>query len=528
MDILEDSQKEIPQEWEDEVISNCERYLFYIRTDKKHMEGFCTICGREMEAFPTDTGVWHEFFRAKHNQLGLCPVCGGTVMFKAEGRLRCGSKSLKQVKRMLFVDVISPEKIWLRGYYITVRFPDFRTYPEVDFSEEVRYELTPGKAVMAARTYSNMNGHTNWKLRKSIGEPWPISCNGYCIEYVLGNSPALERTFLRYIPVNEFYDRKYPVNYYGYYTETNRIPWGRILSAAARYPFAFEMAVKHELTDLWVPLVCHHNKNAEHINWQAKNVREFLRGVRREDVRTILQSGNILGVMEMYKHLEVSAERAKGYAGMFDYADVRDLCREIGETSEITVMDYLRKQGYRWNGLSVLRDYRENAAILGRDMEVPSIRWPKNLMEAHDEYMRAAAHLKEEIRHPMYQREVYPRYQMLYEFEKDGYLAMVPEQLSDIKLEGEVQHHCVGGYLDRHAEGRTVIMFIRRAMLPAVPLYTAEISPDGKLRQIQGYHNEYTNGPTPDAQEFVETWLTEIQRRLAEEDIKKKKKEEAA
>lgn len=527
MDILEDSRKAIPQEWEDEVLKQCDRYLFYSRMGKRRIEGYCTICGREMEAFPEDTGIWHDFFRAKHNQVGICSVCGGAVMFKVEGRLRCGPASLEQHRRVLFVDVISPERVWLRGYYIMVRFPSFRERPEVEFSEEVRYELTPGKAVMAARTYSCLSGHTAWRLRKSIGEPWPISNQGAYIDYVLGNAPALVGTFLRYIPLEEFHEREYPVNYHGYYTATNRIPWGRILSAAARYPFAFEMAVKYELTDLWVPLVCHHNKNAAYINWQAKKAREFLRGVRKEDARSILQSGNILGVMAMYKHLGISAERAIGYAGMFDYADVRDLCRKIGEVSEIAVMDYLKKQGYRRNGLSVLKDYRESAAILGRDMDVPSIRWPKNLTAAHDEYTRAAAHLKEEIKHPTYRKEVYPRYRRLYEFEKGGYLAMVPEQLSDIKLEGTLQHHCVGGYLDRHAEGTTIIVFIRRVMLPAIPLYTAEISPNGALRQIQGYHNETKNKPTPDAMEFVEEWLAEVQRRLVK-DKKKKKKEEAA
>ena len=106
-------------------------------------------------------------------------------------------------------------------------------------------------------------------------------------------------------------------------------------------------------------------------------------------------------------------------------------------------------------------------------------------------------------------------------------MAIVPEQLSDIKLEGTIQHHCVGGYLDRHATGSTIIIFIRRTMLPAIPLYTVEISPDGTLRQIQGYHNEERNKPTPEADAFVKRWLAEVQRRLVK-DKKKKKKEEAA
>ena len=527
MGILDDCSKAIPQEWEDEVLKQCDMYLFYRRMNKQHIEGFCTRCGRQMEAFPTDSGVWNEFFKAKHNQTGICPVCCGMVTFKAEGRFRSYTPdSLNQSRRMLFVDVLSPERIWLRGYYISVRFQSFVNCPEVEFSEEVRYELTPGKAIMAARTYSNLCGHTDWKIRKAISEPWALSCNGYFIDYQLGNSPALENTFLRYIPINEFYEREYPTKHYGYFTATNRIPWGRILSAAARYTFALEMAVKHDLADLWVPLVCFNKKNANHLNWQAKNSREFLRGVPKREVRSILQSNDVLEVMNFRKNVGGGLECALKYGGMFSWDDIRDLSRKIGDDPR-EIMEYLIKQGYRRNGQSVLKDYRESAAILGRDMTVPSIRWPKNLTEAHDEYTKAAAHLKEEIKHPTYRKVTYPRYRDLYEFCEDEYVAMVPEQLSDIKLEGNLQHHCVAGYLDRHAEGKTIIVFIRRTMLPAVPLYTAEISPEGNLRQIQGYHNETKNKPTPEADAFVKRWLAEVQRRLAK-DKKRKKKEEAA
>ena len=146
---------------------------------------------------------------------------------------------------------------------------------------------------------------------------------------------------------------------------------------------------------------------------------------------------------------------------------------------------------------------------------------------ALDEATKAADHLKTEMQFTSYRKKVYPKYRDLYEYCEDGYVAMVPEQLSDIKLEGTIQHHCVGGYIDRHANGSTIILFIRRTMRPAIPLYTVEISPGGTLRQIQGYHNEESNKPTPDADSFVKRWLAEIRRRLAK-DKNKKKKEEAA
>lgn len=526
MDILNEDYRNIRAEWEDEVLKRCEHYIFYYQYSKTKRRGFCTVCGCEIEAHRDDTGHWHEFYNAKHNTSGLCPNCGEQVIFKAEGRFRNGPSGLSQVQRMLFVDVRSPECVWLRAFYCEVRFRNFIETPEVSFGEVVRYELTPGRATMAAMTYSDFGGYTKWKLRKSIGEPWQMTSNGRTIEYDIGSTAELENTFLRYIPLEEFFDREYPVKAYGSHCYTNRIPWGKILSCAAKYPFAFEMAVKYGLNALWVSLVYDGNKHASHINWQAKDAGHFLRGIPKQDYKAILKSRNLLNTMEMYKHLKISAKKAEEYGVGFNWYDVADFSARLDDDPKV-IMDYLTKQGYGKGGLSVLLDYRQAAESLGRDTEVPSIRWPKNLSTAHDEATKAADHLKMEMQFPSYREKVYPKYRDLYEYCEDGYVAMVPEQLSDIKLEGTIQHHCVGGYIDRHANGSTIIIFIRRTMLPAIPLYTVEISPDGKLRQIQGFHNEERNKPTPDAEEFVQRWLAEVQHRLAK-DKKNKKKEEAA
>lgn len=526
MDILDENYRSLREEWEEEVLKRCERYIFYYQYSKTKRRGFCTICGRELEADREDGGYWHEFYHAKHNSSGLCPNCGSEVVFKAVGRYRSGPGTLSQVQRMLFVDVRSPECVWIRGFYCEVKFWNFFTEPEVSFGEMVRYELTPGKATMVARTYSDFAGYTKWKQRKTIGEPWPMTSNGRTIEYDIGSTAELENTFLRYIPLEEFFEREYPVDRYGAHYFTNRIPWGKILSCAARYPFAFEMAVKYGLEDLWMSLVCYGNKHAIHINWKAKDAGHFLRGIPKQDYKTILKSRNLLNTMEMYKHLEISAKKAEEYGAGFNWYDVAEISAQLGDDPKV-IMDYLMKQGFRQGGLYVLRDYRAAAEVLGRDTDVPTIRWPKTLATAHDEATKAAEHLKTEMMFPYYRNKVYPRYRDLYEFVEDGYMAIVPEQLSDIKLEGTIQHHCVGGYLDRHATGNTIIIFIRRTMLPAIPLYTVEISPDGNLRQIQGYHNEERNKPTPEADAFVKRWLAEVQRRLAK-DKKKKKKEEAA
>lgn len=74
-------------------------------------------------------------------------------------------------------------------------------------------------------------------------------------------------------------------------------------------------------------------------------------------------------------------------------------------------------------------------------------------------------------------------------------------------------HHCVGGYIDRHARGETIIVFVRDPMYPLIPRWTVEISPDGKLIQVQGYNNRQENKPSGEAKAFLDRWLTVVQAR---------------
>ena len=58
--------------------------------------------------------------------------------------------------------------------------------------------------------------------------------------------------------------------------------------------------------------------------------------------------------------------------------------------------------------------------------------------------------------------------------------------MQEIISEGQALQHCVGGYAERHAEGKTTILFIRRKDNLDTPYYTLEI--DDKTKHIKQYH----------------------------------------
>ena len=94
------------------------------------------------------------------------------------------------------------------------------------------------------------------------------------------------------------------------------------------------------------------------------------------------------------------------------------------------------------------------------------------------------------------------------EYQSENLIIRLPRSIGEITREGAVLHHCVGGYAERHAEGKLHILFIRQAENPNVPFYTMEVAVDGKIKQVRGLRN---CDPTPEVAEFVEKYKIYLQ-----------------
>ena len=174
-------------------------------------------------------------------------------------------------------------------------------------------------------------------------------------------------------------------------------------------------------------------------------------------------------------------------------------------------------------------DYLDAAEHLGLDLENDVIRFPKNLVAAHDERCAAWAELqrlqkkeadraKREVERKRYV-ERYNQLRKQYEFVFAGLRIVIPTSPDEIIREGAALKHCVGGYAARHAEGKTTILFLRRTDQPEKSLVTIEM--DGKqLRQAHGWRNEiWACDENPDRVPpeklygyFFEPWLDWVKR----------------
>lgn len=102
-----------------------------------------------------------------------------------------------------------------------------------------------------------------------------------------------------------------------------------------------------------------------------------------------------------------------------------------------------------------------------------------------------------------------------WEYEDEMVIIRLPKTAYEIKEEGALLHHCVGGYVDDHMRGDTTIMFLRDKKDPQKPLCTIEIN-NGRVRQIHLKYNAWL-GTRPEYIPSVMRWLKQNDFKCADE-----------
>lgn len=153
--------------------------------------------------------------------------------------------------------------------------------------------------------------------------------------------------------------------------------------------------------------------------------------------------------------------------------------------------------------VQILLDYWDMAERLGRDLACDRVRFPHDLIAAHD---GAAAQIRQREEAGL-ANQFRIRWHILrrWSFEADGLIIRPARSQQDLTDEGNQLSHCVSSYGKRHAEGESAIFFIRRKRAPGSAYYTLEL--DEKtltVRQNRGLRN---CPRTPEVQAFEELWL---------------------
>lgn len=185
-------------------------------------------------------------------------------------------------------------------------------------------------------------------------------------------------------------------------------------------------------------------------------------------------------------------------------SDCREILKCLGSVNRM--VNYMKKQKIAPSTLlETWNDYLRMAAGEGMDVNDDIVRLPKDLKARHDELVERINGRKEEKR----LKEEAEKYRKLnqkimehlpevkrYFWENKDYIIIPAGKCEELVTEGRKLHHCVGAstnYMEKMAEGKSWILFLRKKKDIKKPYYTVEICMEDD-RIIQWY-SEYDRKP---------------------------------
>ena len=213
---------------------------------------------------------------------------------------------------------------------------------------------------------------------------------------------------------------------------------------------------------------------------------------------------------------------AIGHASIHKILQYVSRCVEEERTKRLKEKAQAEKQGRSYymrqdfESPATYRDYLKDCIKLHLNLDDPEVLFPKNLNAAHARTIAQVKYQDSQIKREQFAKQV-TRLQWM-AWERDGLLIRPPVDGAELIAEGKYLHHCVGGYVERMADGKTTIMLIRRVEEPDIPYYTLEWL-DGRVQQCRTLKNaSYTEDDQ--VLSFVNAWIENV--------AKKGKKKKAA
>ena len=472
-----------------------------------------------------------------------CPICGRMVIVK-ELRYTGKRENLSSYRRAVVLR-------WYRGALWARAYDCGKHYTAgYDLAGDPTYKLVgvyrfrPGLAEATTRSwYGNSPfGHIKKQDGPLTKGRWnihaPFSANAdYGIGYDVIGLDEIQESHFRYCGAADF-------NLSG-----SRLL--EFLTSCCFYPRQIEMLMKAGMKDVVTDLVDRGVKHAAVIDWDDPKKAFKL---NRQDMKTFLGTSRDIRILELHKRL-------KGCVPLMQCAEWISRDINIQKTASAAkkwnipmekLIRYL--DGYvgcaQYGGMqsigSALRfweDYLTAAEAMGYLLHRENVLLPRNLGAAHDEATKKHQAKLEQERAA--QRREWERRQMAaqaerdrqarlaeekyeerrkklekkYGFAMDGYVIRVPLGKDEILAEARKLQHCVGGYADRHIQGKTTILFMRKVKKPDEPWLTIEMN-GNKLVQIHGFRNEgvhsakgrFAPDPRKVYREFLDTWLDWIEK----------------
>lgn len=486
----------VHREIEDEYMPH---YVLYTQIKKGVFECYCTRCRR---FYVNDTVSGRSFIKGiAHKEKGVCLECGSDVTFLAMGR---GRKNIRH-KRNFAIFKAKDNNLFIRCFTVYERFSadglrgNLEDSDPLDFEwyEPQRYCLTPEGVQRWEKKFEFNTCENKWygkwhPLKREndpnfkSGELYPDN------SYMIIRYKEVGKTFLKYaekcIDQNDYLS--YEDHYIKYLCEFAAHPNIEYLIKSG-----FGYIISQKLTQKTI--------NGIRINYRSNDVKKMLKLNKTEMNLLKNQDCDTLSAYYKLRKADPSMDENTRFQTVCQYKyNINGIISIMNKTklSLKKVLNYADKYGgyvlYDWN------DYLDQCIKLKYDMTDTLVTKPKNLHEAHERLTKIIKIKADELAQQELEERNKKLAEMEYIDEERGLQIIIPKSVQEIIDEGKRLNHCVGGYAQRHAEGKLTILFLRTTDKPDVPYYTMEVNTDGRIVQCRGYKNNMANNPKP--QEIID------------------------
>lgn len=500
------------------------RYLIYKEEHKGKAVCECTYCGNTGEVDRKD-------IRLRNNEKGICPFCRSKVTIKARGKMPA---QIFDERWFLYVDPTQDGFVF--RYFKANRSIKSDSYIDMLINKD-RVEQSIHEYSRAIYTFPNGQPKYvsyEWGVYKQRGKPrWcPDTGRIACMECILypANLPqAWEHTPMKYSAL-EVLSANIP---------TVPLRYEDAIKKYLKFP-KLEWLCKMGLNNLAKNIINdrYSGSMVGKVNYKGKTIYEIL-GLTKINTRVLQEVDGdhyVLRLLQVSQQigLQFKPEQLQEYYETFECNT--DLLKQANRKVSLhKLVKYITKESERyplgdkggcWQYSYMRYKEREDPRIerkrnmakdwleylkwckeLKYDLDNMFIYMPKNFKKVHDrtakEYQelqdkKAASEKRrrealakknmEETKKAM--EEIFKKNDGIdaFSIKGKGLILVVPKDASDIKHEGEVLHHCVGGYVNKVAKGETIILFVRKVDEPDTPYFTMEYR-DNHVIQCRGSHN---------------------------------------
>lgn len=449
---------------------------------------------------------------ARHGHFGRCPHCGMVVQYR---NINLGHKSMRDRAFLIRYEesCIEPGTLVMLGWLVWTdwgRWDDYNeSYPEIN--EELREicVFRPGEGgnrfVMGSWSSAeydsetmqavNIRRHSQWVHRKKcVGgfDPVPAIYYGPGTRFYRD-----EERFLNALDAVPYGDAIRRLN--DNTTSTVLLDQIDLVHFVTRYP-CMEYLEKLGLGGLVVAE--YDGKRGELLNLRGKTAARVLRvdgdtwgwikGHRDQVTANFLRIRAAL----CRRNVRIGNETVARIAGRWNAEQTRQILESAPAGQEKKIIRYLLKKNI------MPYDYRDYLGQMDalRMAKTPDVLYPADFERMHFEL---GQRIKREGDRKL-DKKIEKRLDRLgmYWFSALGLTLRPFMSSAEIIREGSLMGHCVGGYVNRYADGNTVILCLRRDEKLNEPWHTVEFSTAGRMIQCRGHHNRTKPDDQPLIDEF--------------------------